>query len=79
MYNNNVLGANRDYYPLDVNATVDASDPRLYDAITIIDNNYHDYYYYHYHKKYFFFHLTGECGVDLWIEICIDDDEYGML
>jgi len=69
------IGANRDYYPLDVNVTVRANDLRLYDYILIIDNDYYYYYYY----KYFFFHLTGEFGVDLWIEICIEDDEYSML
>jgi len=73
------IGANRDYYPLDINATVFANDPTLYDNISIIDNDYYDYYYYSHHKKYFFFHLTGEYGVELWIEICIEDDEYSML
>ena len=80
MYNysccNTTIGANRDYYPIDVNVTIGASFPRLSDSISIIDNDYNDYYYYSYYKKYFFFHLTGEFGVDLWIEICIEDDEY---
>jgi len=71
-----IIAAYTDYYPIDARVTVHEFDPMLYEGITIIDNHYHDYYYY---KKYFFFHITGDYGVDLWIEICIDDDDYSML
>lgn len=43
----------------------------IYIAIKIIDNLRHD------GKRFFLFGIVSECGIDIWIQIFIWDDEWG--
>ena len=52
---------------------VEPAKPLLEEPITLIDNHVHD------GNKKFFLRVKGECGVDVWVEICIWDDEWGTL
>ena len=75
--NNNIItiifaGANIDYEPVNAFFSVPRHYPRLYEYITIKDNPYHD------GNRKFLFHVEGPYGIDVWVEICIWDDEWGM-
>ncbi|XP_065889845.1 uncharacterized protein [Dysidea avara] len=64
--------ANTDYEPVNALFSVPRHYPRLYEYITIKDNPYHD------GNRKFLFHVQGLSGVDVWVEICIWDDEWEM-
>ena len=61
-----------DYDPINGSYSVSRQKPTSCERITIKDNPYHD------GNRNFFFLLSDEFGVDVWIEICIWDDEWGM-
>ena len=73
---NNVLNllavADTDYEPVNAIFTASRLFPRIYEHITIKDNPKHD------GNRKFSFHVQGLFGVDVWVEICIWDDEWGM-
>ena len=68
-----LLGANVDYLPVNALYTVSDRFPKLYEYITIKDNPDHD------GNRKFLFLVQGTYGVSVWVEICIWDDEWGML
>ena len=43
----------------------------IYVAIPIIDNNHSD------GQRFFLFGITSDCGIDIWLQIFIWDDEQG--
>ena len=45
----------------------------IYVTIPLIDNLCHN------GKRYFLFGITSKCGIDIWIQIFVWDDERGML
>jgi len=64
--------ANTDYVPVNASYSVSRRFSKLYEYITIKDNPYHD------GNRKFSFHVRGPYGIDVWVEICIWDDEWGM-
>ena len=75
MHVNCFTEADKDYDPLNQVYTVTQQNSRMYEYITIKDNPYHDG-----NRKFLFrVHDQGQYGVDVWVEICIWDDEWGML
>jgi len=71
-FKNFLAVANRDYEPVNAIYSVSPRFSKLYEYITIKDNTYHD------GNRKFLFHVQGQYGVDVWVEICIWDDEWGM-
>ena len=65
--------AGTDYDPVNASYSVPRQETTLCEHITIKDNPYHD------GNRKFIFRVSGEYGVDVWVEICIWDDEWGML
>ena len=62
-----------DYDPINGSYFVTKQKPMTCEHITIKDNPYHD------GNRKLFFTLSNEYGEDVWVEICIWDDEWGML
>jgi len=65
--------ARKDYEPVNALYSVRRQPVTLYEHITIKDNPYHD------GNRSFLFYVEGDYGVDVWVEICIMDDEWGRL
>ena len=65
--------ARKDYDPVNAFYSVLREQVTLCEHITIIDNTYHD------GNRKFSFNVEGEYGVDVWVDICIMDDEWGRL
>ena len=68
-----LVEANTDYEPVNAFFSVPQRYPKLYEYITIKDNPYHD------GNRKFLFHVDDPYRVDVWVEISIWDDEWGML
>ncbi|XP_065890575.1 uncharacterized protein [Dysidea avara] len=64
--------AGTDYDPVNASYSVPRQETTLCEHITIKDNPYHD------GNRKFIFRVSGEYGVDVWVEICIWDDEWEM-
>jgi len=62
-----------DYDPINGSYFVTRQKPTSCERITIKDNPYHD------GNRNLFLTLSNEYGEDVWVEICIWDDEWGML
>jgi len=62
-----------DYDPINESYSVRRQEEMLCEEITIKDNPYHD------GNRKFLFQLSAQQEVDVWVEICIWDDEWGML
>jgi len=60
-----------DYDPINASYSVPRKDAVFCEHITIKDNPYHD------GNREFLFRVSGEYGVDVWVLICIWDDEWG--
>ena len=45
----------------------------IYVTIPIINNNHHD------NQRFFLFGITSNCGINIWLQIFIWDDEQGKL
>ena len=65
--------AGEDYTAIMAMFTVNQMSPSTTKRVEILDNDDHD------GNKKFFLRIQGECGVDVWVEICVWDDEWGML
>ena len=65
--------ARKDYDPVNAFYSVPRREVTLYEHITIKDNPHHD------GNREFLFHVQGDFGVNVWVEICIMDDEWGRL
>ncbi|XP_065890879.1 uncharacterized protein [Dysidea avara] len=64
--------ARKDYDPVNAFYSVPRREVTLYEHITIKDNPHHD------GNREFLFHVQGDFGVNVWVEICIMDDEWEM-
>ena len=64
--------AGEDYTAIMAMFTVNQMSPSTTKRVEILDNDDRD------GNKNFFLRIQGECGVDVWVEICIWDDESSM-
>ena len=60
-----------DYLPFEDDFTFTAKGQYKYVTIQILNNAKHD------GKRYFFLYIKSSCGVYIWIQIFIWDDEWG--
>ena len=58
-----------DYVAVREGFVASPSDPMFYKNITILPNPLNS------QNRRFFLHILGDCGIDIWIEICILDDK----
>ena len=66
------IGDGTDYHSTAGTFTFDAVNNVLYFPILIIDNSNPD------GQRFFVLGITSDCGIDIWIQIFIWDDETGM-
>ena len=63
----------RDYRSTNDTFTFIIVGQSIYISIPLKDNLYHD------GRRFFLFGITSDCGINIWIQIFIWDDEWGRL